>query len=105
MRALEGSEVVVGVLRSRVALSTDQVQGRAMGVGTKVKMRTRNREPSLLHGSSSRILAVVQNTEAKGNATIQESVFLEERGLSGSSVDVPMRKGRQRTQTPWNRGC
>lgn len=40
-------------LRSIVALSNDQVQGLAMGVGMKVKKKTRNREPRLLSGSNS----------------------------------------------------
>lgn len=92
-------------LRSTVALSNDQVQGLAMEVGMKVKKKARNREPRLLSGSNSRILAVVQNTETEGKTTVQESVFLEERELSGSSVDVAMRRGRQRTQTPWRTGC
>lgn len=58
----------VGVFRSGVVLSNDQVHRLATGVGTKVMMRTW--EPILLFMTPE----VVQNLETNGETTIQKEV-------------------------------
>lgn len=87
----------MGVFRSGVALSDDQVHTEH-GSSDESRDELRELGTQIAGWVMLKILEVVQNLETKEKMTIEGSVFHEGGGVTESSADEVMRRGRQMTR-------